>query len=70
MIYLTVLVLDLAIDVSKTFILSSSADNQVYKYSVQTGDIINKITIKKSGMVALRIRSDNKVFALGGYDGK
>ncbi|KAI8365504.1 WD40-repeat-containing domain protein [Choanephora cucurbitarum] len=63
-------VLDLAVDVSKTFILSSSADNQVYKYSVQTGDIINKITIKKSGMVALRIRSDNKVFALGGYDGK
>ncbi|KAI8367786.1 WD40-repeat-containing domain protein [Blakeslea trispora] len=57
-------------DISRTFILSSSADNQVCKYSVQTGDIIKKITLKKSGMVVLKIRSDNKIFGLGGYDGK
>ncbi|KAF1798817.1 WD40-repeat-containing domain protein [Mucor lusitanicus] len=63
-------VLDLSIDPFRTFAISSSADNQICKYSLATGDVINKITIKKSGAVALRIRPDNKIFALGGYDGR
>ncbi|KAK4515886.1 Carboxylic acid transporter [Mucor velutinosus] len=63
-------VLDLSIDPFRTFVISSSADNQICKYSLATGDVINKITIKKSGAVALRIRPDNKIFALGGYDGR
>ncbi|CAO0795476.1 unnamed protein product [Mucor circinelloides] len=63
-------VLDLSIDPIRTFVISSSADNQICKYSLATGDVISKITIKKSGAVALRIRPDNKIFALGGYDGR
>lgn len=54
----------------KSFLISSSADNQICKYSLTTGDIIKKITIKKSGLVALKIRPDNKIFATGGYDGR
>lgn len=65
-----ILVLDLSIDPFRTFVISSSADNQICKYSLATGDVINKITIKKSGIVALKIRPDNKIFALGGYDGR
>ncbi|KAG1121238.1 hypothetical protein G6F42_012594 [Rhizopus arrhizus] len=63
-------VLDLSIDPIRAFVISSSADNQICKYSLATGDVISKITIKKSGAVALRIRPDNKIFALGGYDGR
>lgn len=63
-------VLDLAIDHTNSFAISSSADNQICKYSLATGDIINKITIKKPGIVALGIRPDNKIFATGGRDGK
>lgn len=62
--------LDLSIDHMKSFLISSSADNQICKYSLTTGDIIKKITIKKSGLVALKIRPDNKIFATGGYDGR
>lgn len=62
--------LDLSIDHTNSFIISSSADNQICKYSLATGDIIKKITIKKSGLVALKIRPDNKIFASGGYDGR
>ncbi|KAI7886878.1 WD40-repeat-containing domain protein [Mucor mucedo] len=63
-------VLDLSIDHMKSFLMSSSADNNICKYSLATGDIIKKITIKKSGIVALKIRPDNKIFASGGYDGR
>lgn len=63
-------VLDLSIDPMNSCLISSSADNQIIKYSLATGDIIKKITIKKSGLVALRIRPDNKLFATGGYDGR
>lgn len=66
----SIVVLDLSIDPIRTFVISSSADNQICKYSLATGDVISKITIKKSGAVALRIRPDNKIFALGGYDGR
>lgn len=64
------LVLDLSIDPMNSCLISSSADNQIIKYSLATGDIIKKITIKKSGLVALKIRPDNKLFATGGYDGR
>ncbi|CEP11806.1 hypothetical protein [Parasitella parasitica] len=63
-------VLDLSIDPSRTFAISSSVDNQICKHSLTTGDVINKITIKKSGIMAVTIRPDNKVFALGGCDGR
>ncbi|KAI8057446.1 WD40-repeat-containing domain protein [Thamnidium elegans] len=63
-------VLDVSIDSARSFLISSSADNQICKYSLATGDIINKITIKKSGIVAVKIRPDNKIFASGGYDGR
>ncbi|KAI9351872.1 WD40-repeat-containing domain protein [Pilaira anomala] len=63
-------VLDLSIDPSKSFLISSSADNQIVKYALATGDIIKKITIKKSGIVAIKIRPDNKIFATGGFDGR
>ncbi|KAI9480951.1 MAG: WD40-repeat-containing domain protein [Benjaminiella poitrasii] len=64
-------VFDLSVDLTKSFAISSSGDNILCKYSLATGDIINKITIKKSGIVALKIRSrDNKIIATGGLDGK
>ncbi|KAI8638890.1 WD40-repeat-containing domain protein [Parasitella parasitica] len=57
-------------DSSRIFAISSSVDNQICKHSLTTGDVINKITIKKSGIMAVKIRPDNKVFALGGCDGR
>ncbi|KAI7906523.1 WD40-repeat-containing domain protein [Cokeromyces recurvatus] len=64
-------IFDLSIDSKISFAISSSGDNQICKYSLATGDIIKKIAIKKSGIVALKIRStDNKIFASGGFDGK
>jgi WD40 repeat protein len=60
----------MSIDHLNSIAISSSADNQICKYSLGTGDIIKKITIKKSGVVAVSIRSDNKIFASGGYDGR
>lgn len=67
---LSLLVLDLSIDHLNSFAISSSADNQICKYSLATGDIIKKITIKKSGIAAVSIRPDNKIFASGGHDGR
>ncbi|KAI8994471.1 WD40-repeat-containing domain protein [Pilobolus umbonatus] len=63
-------ILDIAADIDSSIALSSSADNQIVKYSLVTGDIIKKITIKKAGLVAIEIRADNKIFTTGGYDGR
>ncbi|KAI8984325.1 WD40-repeat-containing domain protein [Mycotypha africana] len=63
-------ILDLAVDNTHLFGLSSSADNQLCNYSLSTGETVKRITLKKSGVVSLRIRSDNKIFASGGYDNR
>ncbi|KAG1470230.1 hypothetical protein G6F56_002802 [Rhizopus delemar] len=63
-------VLDLSMDTTRSYFISSSADNQICQQSLVTGDVIKKITIKKSGTPALKIRHDNKIFATGGFDGK
>ncbi|EIE87910.1 hypothetical protein RO3G_12621 [Rhizopus delemar RA 99-880] len=57
-------------DTTQSYFISSSADNQICQQSLSTGDIIKKITIKKSGIPTLSIRHDNKIMGSGGYDGR
>ncbi|KAI8882206.1 WD40 repeat-like protein [Backusella circina FSU 941] len=63
-------VLSLSMDSIRSVGISSAADNQLCKYSVETGDVIRKITVKKSGLDTLKIRNDNMILGTGGYDGR
>ncbi|KAL0084747.1 WD40-repeat-containing domain protein [Phycomyces blakesleeanus] len=63
-------VLSMAVDRSNTWVVSTSADNQIIKYSIQSGDVLNQIALKKSGIAAVAVRPDNKIFATAGHDGK
>ncbi|KAI8388883.1 WD40-repeat-containing domain protein [Radiomyces spectabilis] len=62
-------VLDLAVDPLKSFIYSTSADNQVIRHDVHSGKH-HIVPTKKSGVAAVAIREDNKILATAGYDGK
>ncbi|KAI9267377.1 WD40-repeat-containing domain protein [Sporodiniella umbellata] len=57
-------------NLTRSYFISSSADNRICQQSLMTGDVLNEILTKKSGVPAVKIRHDNKIFATGGYDGK
>jgi WD40 repeat protein len=60
----------LSLDSNTSVVITSAADNQLCKYDVATGDVIKKITVKKSGLDSLKIRNDNMLFGTGGFDGR
>ncbi|KAG0192489.1 hypothetical protein DFQ28_008988 [Apophysomyces sp. BC1034] len=61
-------ILDLAIDDEHLSAISTSADDQIIKYSLSSGDIVKKIKTKKSSLTAVDIRQDNKIMATAGFD--
>lgn len=62
-------VLDLA--VHDTIGISTSADNQIVKYNLfESSPSIQNASIKKHGLAAVDIRSDGKILATGGHDGR
>ncbi|KAI9031630.1 WD40-repeat-containing domain protein [Phycomyces nitens] len=63
-------VLSMAIDQTNTWVVSTSADNQIIKYAIQSGDVLHQITLKKSGIAAVAVRPDNKIIATAGHDGR
>ncbi|ORX63068.1 WD40 repeat-like protein [Hesseltinella vesiculosa] len=60
----------LSLAIHQDTVLSTSLDNQVIKYNLADGQCLTKITSKKSGLACVDIRSDNKIFATGGYDAR
>ncbi|RUS21038.1 hypothetical protein BC937DRAFT_93786, partial [Endogone sp. FLAS-F59071] len=67
----------LAIDVSPDMChaLSTSADDKIVKYSLYDNPSSNEIiagsvTLKHPGVSDVRIRSDGRIFATGGWDGR
>ncbi|KAI9495068.1 WD40-repeat-containing domain protein [Zychaea mexicana] len=74
-------VLDVAVDrTAYAFAVSTSADNQIVKYALSSplsssqrsddNPVIKKSSIKKSGLAAVDIRRDGKIFATAGHDGR
>ena len=61
------------------FAISTSGDNQIVKYALSSQQqqeqqkdniVIKKSSIKKSGLAAIDIRMDGKIFATAGHDGR
>ncbi|KAI7863092.1 WD40-repeat-containing domain protein [Spinellus fusiger] len=62
-------VLSMAINTDATWAISTSADNELVKYCLLTGTAISH-SLKKSGISAVAIRSDDKLIATAGHDGR
>ncbi|RUS20456.1 WD-40 repeat-containing protein [Jimgerdemannia flammicorona] len=69
----------LAIDISPDtrHAISTSADDKIVKYSILDGPaassddlVTGSITLKHAGVSDVRIRSDGRIFATGGWDGR
>ncbi|KAG2227993.1 hypothetical protein INT45_012017 [Circinella minor] len=75
-------VLDVAVERNTFgFAISTSGDNQIVKYALssqqqqqgqgqESNVVIKKSSIKKSGLAAIDIRIDGKIFATAGHDGR
>ncbi|KAI8146390.1 WD40-repeat-containing domain protein [Fennellomyces sp. T-0311] len=64
-------VLHLRVDRTTCFAISTAADNQIVKYELsQDHPVVSKTNIKKSGLAAVDIRVDGKIFATAGHDGR
>jgi WD40 repeat protein len=62
-------VMALAVSQDQTYCVSVAADHQVVRYDTKQGDNIKSIRSNSAGHACVAIREDNKIIAVGGWDG-